>query len=215
MSKKGRPRRKGEKEGRAKPAAGVGRRDFARVFLGYFLFWTPSVLVVWFFLTPAYNLFLVRTTEKLLHVAESPNVTRLTPYKKHHVVVTRTDLSTAKGKLTTFRVTDVHFPLILLGAFFLAVPGKPLRKRLTFLGWAVLIAGGVHLLTLFCQVKSFYANGLGEWSAAHYGEFGQNFWGLSQHLLNIPVKLALPFVLWAAFYLDVLLPDSSSSKTKT
>jgi len=215
MRKKGRKRRKSEPEGGTKSTATASRRDFARVFLGYFLFWTPSVLVVWFFLTPAYNLFLVRTTETLLHAAESPNVTRLTPYKKHHVVVTRTDLSTAKGKLTTIKVTDVHFPLILLGAFFLAVPGRPLPKRLAFLGWAVLIACGVHLLTLFCQVKSFYANGLGEWSTAHYGEFGRNFWGLSQHLLNIPVKLALPFVLWAAFYLDVLLPESSSSKTKT
>jgi len=215
MSRKRQKRRRSESESGARSAATIKRRDFARVFLGHFLFWTPSVLVVWFFLTPAYNLFLVRATEKLLHVAESPEVTRLTPYQKHHVVVTRTDLPTSKGRLTTFRVTDVHFPLILLGAFFLAVPGKPLPKRLAFLGWAVLIACGVHLLTLFCQVKSFYANGLGEWSAAHYGEFGKNFWGLSQHLLKIPVKLALPFVLWATFYLDVLLPEASSSKTKT
>lgn len=210
MKKGGRRRRKSEPGGKAKPAP-VRRRDFARVFLGHFLFWVPSVLVVWLFLTPAYNVFLVRATEKLLHATESPNVTRLTPYRKHHVVVTRTDLSTAKGKLTSFKVTDVHFPLILLGAFFLAVPGKPLPKRLAFLGWAVLIACGVHLLTLFCQVKSFYANGLGEWSAAHYGELGKNFWGLSQHLLKIPVKLALPFVLWAAFYLDLLLPAKNPS----
>jgi len=214
MSKKKRQRRRSEPEGDAKPAA-VGRRDFARVFLGHFLFWAPSVLVVWLFLTPAYNLFLIRATETLLHVAESPDVTRLTPYLKHHVVVTRIDLPTSKGRLTTFKVTDVHFPLILLGAFFLAVPGRPFPKRLAPLGWALLIACGVHLLTLFCLVKSFYANGLGEWSAAHYGEVGQNFWGLSQHLLKIPVKLALPFVLWAAFYLDVLLPEASSSKTKT
>lgn len=214
MSKKGRARRKREPEGDAKPVP-VKRRDFARVFLGNFLFWVPSVLVVWFFLTPFYNVFLARTTEKLLHAAESPSVTRLTPYRKHHVFVTRTDLPTTKGKLTSFKVTDVHFPLILLGAFFLAVPGKPLSRRLAFLGWALLIACGVHLLTLFCQVKSFYANGLGEWSVAHYGEFGRNFWGLSQHLLKIPIKLALPFILWAAFYFDVLLPEASTSRTKT
>ncbi len=215
MSRKGRQRARARRPSapdrrppdRASKSTVVERRDFARIFVGRFLFWTPSVLVVWFFVTPAYNLFLVHATEALLQVTESPDATRLTPYMKHHVVVTRADMPPSRGRLTTFKVTDVHFPLILLGAFFLAVPGRPLHKRLAPLGWALLIAAGVHLLTLFCQVKSFYANGLGEWSTAHYGELGQNFWGLSQHLLKIPVKLALPFALWTTFYLRLLLPE--------
>ncbi len=209
MSRKGRksPRRPGAREDAAKAKAPVvSRRDFARVFTGRFLFWLPAVVVVWFFLTPVYNFLLIRTTEVLLHVAESPDATRLTPYTKHRVVVTRSDASPERVQ-TNVKVTDVHFPLILLGTLFLAVPGKPFSRRLAFLGAALLIAAGFHLLTLFCEVKSFYANGLGEWSTARYGVFGRNFWGLSKHLLNIPVKLALPFVLWAAFYVRLLLPE--------
>ena len=55
------------------------------------------------------------------------------------------------------------------------------------------------------QVKVAYATQLGTWSLEHYGPFARNFWGLLHHLLDLPFKLALPFALWAAFYLPLLL----------
>jgi hypothetical protein len=45
---------------------------------------------------------------------------------------------------------------------------------------------------------------LGAWSAAHYGTFGQNFWGLGSHLLDLPFRFALPLILWAVFYFERL-----------
>ena len=77
----------------------------------------------------------------------------------------------------------------------------PWRERLANLGWAVLIAVFFHLLLLFFFVKFVYATQLGAWSLAHYGAFARNFFGLGKHLLDLPFKLALPLVLWAAFYI--------------
>ena len=41
---------------------------------------------------------------------------------------------------------------------------------------------------------------LGAWSNEHYGPVAQNLWGFGKHLLDLPFKLALPFILWAGFY---------------
>jgi hypothetical protein len=62
------------------------------------------------------------------------------------------------------------------------------------------------LLVLF-WVEFTYTTQLGTWSLEHYGAFARNFWGLGKHLLDLPIKLALPFILWAAFYLGRLLPE--------
>jgi hypothetical protein len=54
-------------------------------------------------------------------------------------------------------------------------------------------------------VKFVYATQLGDWSMSHYGAFARNFWGLGKHLMDLPFKLALPLVLWAAFYFEPLM----------
>jgi len=82
----------------------------------------------------------------------------------------------------------------------------PWRQRWANLGWALLVAVFFHLLLVLLWVKFTYATQLGAWSLAHYGPLARNFWGLGKHLLDLPVKLALPLVLWAAFYLRRLLP---------
>ena len=72
-----------------------------------------------------------------------------------------------------------------------------------FLGFNLFILF-FFIIDLFFWVKFAYATQLGAWSAAHYGPFARNFWGLGKHILDLPVKLALPFALWAAFYLRQL-----------
>jgi hypothetical protein len=159
------------------------------------------VTVVWLLLTPIYNPFLTAATERLLHFTESPDVTRL-HYLDHFAQVVRLDHGAEKGYLYRIRVTDLHFNLILAGALFLAVPGIASRRRWESFGWALLASVVFHLLLFFFFVKFVYATQLGAWSAAHYGAFGQNFWGLGKHLLDLPFKFALPFVLWAGFYFN-------------
>ena len=170
--------------------------------------WLVPIAVVWVVLTPFYNNFLTTAAERLVRLTESPGVTRLQVHDPHHLVITRTDYSPpGKRWLQSIRTTDTHFPLIMLGAFFLAVPGIGWRKRLENLGWALLIAVFFHIVSLFFRVQFVYATQLGSWSAEHHGPLARNFWGLSSHLLELPFKLALPFVLWAAFYVRHLLPS--------
>lgn len=162
------------------------------------------VTVVWVLLTPLYNPFLTAATERLIHFTESPDVTRL-HYLDHFAQVTRLDHGAEKGYLYRIRVTDLHFNLILTGALFLAVPGVGGKRRWENLGWALLVSVFFHLTLFFFFVKFVYATQLGAWSAQHYGTFGQNFWGLGKHLLDLPFKFALPLILWSGFYVRELL----------
>jgi hypothetical protein len=201
------------KERSGRGSARTDRQDFALRFVRRVILWILPVAVVWSFLTPSYNLFLTEAAENLVRITEDPAVTRLLPRPPHHFVVTRTDFSTAKGWLYSVRTTDAHFHFIMLWAFFLAVPDTPWPKRLENLGLATLVATFFQIILLLCWVKFAYATQLGEWSGSHYSTFQQNFWGLSKHLLDLPFKFALPFLLWASFYLGHLLPrdDAPSS----
>ena len=179
-----------------------------RRFLRNLLLAVLPVYAVWALATPLYDRVLVAGGQAVVRLAESPNVTRLLPAYQdpHYAWIDRLDFPPARRRVHSFRVTDLHFHLVLLGALFLAVPGISWRERLGALGWALLAAFGFHLVLVLFWVKFVYATQLGAWSAEHYGAFARNFWGLGKHLLDLPVKLALPFALWAAFHLRRLLP---------
>ncbi len=180
---------------------------WSRRFVLGVLLWLLPVATVWALLTPVYNVFLTTSAENLLRLTESPNVTRLLVHDKHHFVITRTDVPPPpRGFLDSVRTTDVHFPLLMLGAFFLAVPDIPWRKKLENLGWGALISVFFHIFSLFFWVKFIYATQLGAWSAANYSTFQINFWGLGKHLLDLPFKFSMPLLLWAGFYLSLLMP---------
>lgn len=164
------------------------------------ILWFVPAMLLWLLITPYYNLFLIGGTETLVRVSEDPSVTRLAPKETHYAVITRTDRPASKGAMGSFRVTDIHFPFLLLWALFLAVPGVPLKSRLEAVGWASLLLIFFHLTDAFLWVKFIYATQLGAWSAENYSSFQQNFWGLSKHVADLPVKFGLPLALWVAFY---------------
>lgn len=164
------------------------------------LLWLLPAVAVWVLCTPFYNRFLALAGERLTRAGEFPAVTRLYVQDTHQVLVTRSDLTGKDGFVYRFRITDLHFNLILTVAFFLAVPAVERRRRAENLGWALLISVVFHILILFFFVKFVYSTQLGAWSNEHYGPVAQNLWGFGKHLLDLPFKLALPFILWAGFY---------------
>jgi hypothetical protein len=164
------------------------------------LLWILPVVALWVLFTPFYNRFLALASERLTRAGEFPAVTRLAIQDTHQVVVTRSDVSGKDGFIYRFRITDVHFNLILTIALFLAVPAVEGRRRAENLGWALLLSVLFHILVLFFYVKFVYSTQLGAWSNDHYGPVAQNLWGFGKHLLDLPFKLALPFMLWAGFY---------------
>jgi hypothetical protein len=170
------------------------------------LLWLVPVTIVWILVTPVYNQFLITAGENLLHLLESPDVTDLVAHETHHALVLRRDFPADHSRVYSIRVTDLHFHLILLGVLFLAVPGVPLRERLGNLGWALLISVFFHLALIFFWVKFAYATQLGSWSLEHYSHAQRELLGIAKHVLDLPIKLALPLVLWAFFYLKLLLP---------
>jgi hypothetical protein len=186
-------------------------RNWVTLFLRNVLLWLIPAWVVWVLFTSFYNRFLLASAQNLLHLTEYPSVTQLLQQGQDDALIAR--LEPPLGRLPHgFRVTDIHFHLVLLLALFLAVPRVPWRERLGHLGWALLVTVFFDIFVVFCKVKVAYATELGSWSLAHYGPFARNAWGLLHHLLDLPFKLALPFALWTAFYLPLLL---ASSRAKT
>lgn len=173
-----------------------------RRFLRNVLLAVVPVALVWAFLTPFYNLFLITAGENLLHLLESPDETRL-GLDGHYAQIAHMGLG---RQVYSFRVTDSHYPVVLASVLFLAVPGVPLRKRFENLGIALVILAFFHLALVVAWVKFAYATQLGPWSLENYGPVAREVYGMTKHLLDLPIKLALPLVLWAFFYLEVLLP---------
>ena len=171
------------------------------------LLWTIPAWAAWMLLTPFYNRFLVVAGENLLQISESPNVTDIYLRGRHDAHVQRRDFPPAKSLAHAFRVTDLHFHLVLLGALFLAVPGIPWKRKLENLGWAVLVTVFFDLFLCFFVVKAAYATRLGAWSLAHYGPFARNAYGLVRHMLDLPFKLGLPLLLWSGFYLGRMMEE--------
>ncbi len=167
----------------------------------------PAAMLLWLLISPFLSLFLSRAAERLTRLGEHPATTRIELSKGEDALLTRGD-TRAHGKLPYgIRVTDIHFPLVLLIAIFLATPHVSARERFANLGYALLITLCFEVIDLFFWVKFAYATQLGDWSLSHYGPVARNFWGLGKHVLDLPVKLALPFVLWASFYLPQLAGD--------
>ena len=164
------------------------------------LLWLVPVVFLWTLLTPVYNRFLLGSAQNLVRLTEYPSVTDLLRKDNHFAYISRRDFPPSRTLVNAFRVTDVHFHLLMVGVLFLAVPGVPWRRRLENLGWALLIAIFFDIFLIFFYVKATYAARLGAWSLAHYGAFARNFWGLGQHLLDLPFKFSLPFLLWIGFY---------------
>ncbi|REJ84150.1 MAG: hypothetical protein DWQ36_17125 [Acidobacteria bacterium] len=178
-----------------------------RRFLRNLLLAFVPVVVVWLVLTPLYDRFLIRATENAVRLIESPDQTTLKPHETHYALIYRGDLrgQTSTGHVYSLRVTDIHFPVLLLAAMFLAVPGVALRERAIRLAWALLFSVFFHLLSMVFWVQFAYATQLGNWSMENYSALGRNFWGLGKHLLDLPFKFAWPLVLWFAFFGSRLL----------
>jgi hypothetical protein len=188
-------------------------RGWAALLIRNTLLWMAPVALLWLLATPVYNRMLLGSAGALLHFCERPAVTELAARGDDDAYVVRRDFPPAHSLVHPFRVTDLHFHLLLLGALFLGVPGLPWRERLGNLAIAALITVAYDVLLVVFVVEFVYATQLGAWSLAHYGPFARNFYGLGKHLLDLPFKLALPLLLWCAFYLPRLRAAAPAQET--
>src|SRR6185295_16626464 len=129
------------------------QRSWALLFIRNCLLWLLPAALLWALVTPFYNQFLLTSGENLVHLTESPNVTDLVRRDSDFAYVSRLDFPPSKSLVHSFRVTDVHFTLVMLIALFLAVPRLSWRRRLENLGWALLATVFFDIVLVFFRVK--------------------------------------------------------------
>jgi hypothetical protein len=181
-------------------------RSWALVFIRNCLLWLLPAALLWALATPFYNRFLLVSAENLVHLTESPNVTDLLRQDDHFAYVSRRDFPPSKSLAYSFRVTDVHFPL---GDADGSVPRRPASTVASAPGEPRLGSAGDCVLRyradlLPCEIR--LRDRPRRLEPAHYGALPRNFWGLGKHLLDLPLKFSLPFLLWSGFYLGKLSP---------
>lgn len=141
-----------------------------------------------------YERLLASSAEILLRAGERPPITRLSAHGGE-ILIDRSDIAPGAPR-PGLPAADIHFNLALLAALF-AIDPRPWRTEnvVAFLaGCAILFS--LHLVALVFQVRSVYATGLGDWSAAHYGAFARNFWAGGFHFYQIAGRFAAPFAIW-------------------
>jgi|YNPBryunderm2012_1023409.scaffolds.fasta_scaffold06934_4 hypothetical protein len=158
---------------------------------------------VWVVVKPFYNPALVWITQGVARLTEYPRATVITA-EGSYAIIGRSDLRAGSGRLK-YSLTQVHFNLVPFLALCFALGGVFKGGGWRRLGGALGVLAGSHVLTLFLQVKAFFAFNLGPWSAMHYSNFERNLIGGARYFFDIPVTFALPLVLWVAAYPDRVL----------
>jgi len=167
----------------------MGLRSAGRALAAFLL----AIGFVYVFSAP-YERLLASSAETILRATERLPITRLSA-RGGEILIDRNDIAPGAPR-PGLPAADLHFNLALLAALF-AIDPRPGRTEnvVAFLGGCAVLFG-VHVVALVFQVRSVYATGLGDWSAAHYGAFARNFWGGGFHFYQIAGRFAAPFAIW-------------------
>ena len=154
-------------------------------------------LAFWLAFRAPYERFLAAAGQAVARAFESPAVTRLSA-ESGEIVVARSDFPPAAAR-PGLPAADLHFNFVLLAALF-ALDRRPLESaRAAAFVQAAAVLAAVHVAALCLQVRSVYATGLGDWSAARYGAFARNAWSGGFHFYQIAGRFAAPFAIWWFF----------------
>lgn len=151
-------------------------------------------LALWLAAGPAYHSIVAIATEKVMHVAESPNVTQLQP-SGNDAILNRADFD-SRSPRPQIPIRDLTFNVILL-LTLLAAAGPPLTLKQGG-RWVVALFAlfAVHVAALTAKVMTLYVLRLGAWSLANYGSFARNFWSGADHFYRFVGIYAAAFVIW-------------------
>jgi hypothetical protein len=154
-------------------------------------------LAVWAGFRAPYERLLAASGEAIARAFERPPVTRLAA-SEGEILVERSDFPPAAAR-PGLPAADLHFNFVLLAALF-ALDRRPLETaRVAAFAKAAALLFALQVAALTLQVRSLYATGLGDWSAARYGPFARNAWAGAFHFYAIAGRFAAPFALWWFF----------------
>jgi hypothetical protein len=151
-------------------------------------------LALWGAATPGYDRLLADAAEPVLRLLERPAATRLYA-EGRRIVVDRAGIS-SRSERPSLPADDLTLNVILFST--LVATRKNLLRDRGILGLAAALGalGLTHVAALVCAVKSLYATGLGEWSAATYGPLSREFWTAAAHFYRVAGCWAIAFGLW-------------------
>jgi hypothetical protein len=182
------------------PARGNGASaGLPRFALRLLLAFVP-VLFLWLLASPIYNRLLTPLVEGTVRLFEIPDRTSLFLRDDALMMITRNDYGGGQGYLSEVRLADIHFNWLLWAALCLASAAGTWQERLRRLAIGSLVLLGFHILLGALFVGFVAATQKGDWSATHFGPLTRNVLGLAKHIADLPLKLAMPLVLWVALF---------------
>jgi hypothetical protein len=169
-----------------------------RVFLRRLPLALVCAVIVWALARSLYAPALCASAEFLARVFEVPPASAIV-LQGGDALLGRTDMRADSGWLKV-SLTEIHFNVVPFLALVLALP-HPLSSG----GWrrlllAVAILASSHVLALLWQLKCLEAFSMGPWSRANYSDVARNVYGTLRYFFDIPVKFALPLLLWVGTY---------------
>ena len=164
---------------------------------------TILAVVAWIVLRGVLDSTTCAMAQVITRAYEHPRVTRLV-VADHRAELRRADFR-ADSAIPTVALSEIHFNTAVLLALFLSLrrPLSKVRLKRLVVGWSILFL--VQVFNLIIHLKFTYASALGPWSLQHYSDLSRNLYGFLQMFTDLPVRFALPFVIWIGFNWDEIM----------
>jgi hypothetical protein len=148
-------------------------------------------IALWYSAAPLYNRLISVPAEPLLHIDSRFAGAVLIPMERAIRITSSTDLPLAHvpADLLTYNI------ILLLALFATNSRAWSLRNLRALLISAVVLFAA-HVAGLLISIESTYALRLGEWSAKHYSDLGQDVWLVLELFYRIVGMFGLAFACW-------------------
>jgi uncharacterized membrane protein len=154
-------------------------------------------LALWVYVQPSYSRILVNVSQKLLFWTEKDENTSIKLQDNNIVYIPMGLVSKGQKTVQGMReVREIHCNSVIFFALALFSPGLGLGKRMWVLAAGLLLLFFTQVLTVFVQVKFFYALQLGEYSRIHYGPWERNIYAFLKQFSELIGRYAFPFAIW-------------------
>lgn len=150
-------------------------------------------ICLWVWGAEAYNHFLAATSEPLLKIDRRFREAELVADGRAIRVAPR---DTTALPPATMPADELPYNVIILIALFAANPKPWQMRNLRNLGVSAIPVALSHIITLVISIESTYANRLGEWSEAHYGNAAMNVWLMAELFMRVVGMFGVAFACW-------------------
>ena len=169
------------------------------LFLIRLVFFFAFFYLLWYYLSPFYNIILAGVSEEVIQFSETGKlkITESVEGVEKWIWVYHIPKDSAPIK---YRGNLVHFDMVLLFALIWAVPNIDFKKRLKLFLLGIFIIFGVHVIKIFVYVKHEYAQHIKLDDVRYFSPFQRAvYWNLKEFFLRVGNQL-MPILVWSLLY---------------